>query len=282
MSQTVQANPKALAENVARHLPPGAQEDFRNLLDVVFKNLTVLSPGGNLLRAGGSPAGSSTPPAGVTHSVAGGQAVLTVGIKNPPGEPRTIYHEFSYGPLASFSKNVTTMPPTTNTSITVPAPGVNAFTRLRSSYDKQTWSNYQLSSTKPVSAGFVDSGSTGAAATFNQTNYAVVSSPASAGAPEINISGTGGPMTSYVAVKGTKQTLRPSATIISSQSGHQLFVGWDGKQHQLRASLADVLADNLEPVGVVTVGSGVDGGGGADGGNGGRLFEAPAPTITVG
>ena len=272
MSQTLQANPKALVESIARHLPPGAQEDFRNLLnEVVIKNLTVLTPGGNLLQAGGAKAGASAPPMGVMHTVSGGQAALNVGIQNPPGEQRTIYHEFSYGPLASFSKDVTTLPPTTNTAINIPAPGVNAFCRMRSSYDKKSWSNYQLSATKPVSAGYVDSGSIGAGSTFNQTNYAVVSSPASGSGQEITISGTGGPMTSYVAVRGATQTLRPSATILSSQSGKQQFVGWDGSQHQLKSSLPAVLADNLEPVGVVTVGSGISGGGGATGGNGGRM-----------
>ncbi len=148
MSQTIQANPKALIESLVKGLSPGSQDDARNLLTTVIDNLTSLSPGGNLLQAGGIKAGSSAAPTGVTHSVTGANAAFNVAVTNPPSSsPQPIYHEVSYGPLASFTQGVTTMPPTTATSVNIPAPGTNAFFRLRSSYDQVNWSPYQRSST---------------------------------------------------------------------------------------------------------------------------------------
>jgi hypothetical protein len=108
-------------------------------------------------------------------------------------------------------------------------------------------------------------------ATFNQTNYAEVNSPSTGTGEEITISGSGGLLSSYTAVKGSVQTVRPSATIINADSGTDQYVGWDGGQYQTKSTLASVLADNLEPVGKVTVGSGTAGGGTATGGNGGRM-----------
>ena len=91
MSQSIQSNPSALVESVARNLPPSARDDFRNLMnETVLANLTALSPGGNLLQIGGVKAGSSAPPVGVTHSVAGANTQLSVSISNPPtpqGQP---------------------------------------------------------------------------------------------------------------------------------------------------------------------------------------------------
>ena len=91
MTQTIQSNPQALIESVARVLPPSAQEDFRNLLSVVMDNLTAQAPGGNLLQQGGAQQGSSAPPVGVTFAVDGANGVFSIAFVDPPtAKPNTI------------------------------------------------------------------------------------------------------------------------------------------------------------------------------------------------
>src|SRR5208282_1966870 len=224
MSQTIQSNPQALVESIARMLAPSARDDFRNLMnEVILANLTALSPGGNLLRAGGAPAG------------------------------------------------VTALPPTTATSFQVPAVGGNYYCRLRSSFDRKTWSAYTLSSTQPIDSGYVESSALSSGATFNQTNFAVVETAFEGSGAAVSIHGTAGQFTPYPAIKGSVQSLRPSATIIATELAPNQFVAWDGSQFRLTSTLADLFADDLEPVGAVIAGGGTPGGGGASGGNGGRL-----------
>lgn len=272
VSQTIQGNPKALIESVVRKLAPASQDEARQLFNIFLDNLTVLSPGGNLLQPGGTKAGASAPPVGVSHETQGANGVLTVSITNPPGTQSTpIYHEFSYSPNISFvGPNVTTLPPTTDTTINIPAVGSAPYCRLRSSYDRKSWTNYQLSATAPIDAGYVESSALSSGATFNRSNFATVEAAFDGSAAEVNISGTGGPFTPYASVKGSVQSLRPSATIVATELSPNQFVGYDGSQYHIEPLLADVLADNLEPVGAITAGGGA-GGGGASGGNGGRL-----------
>ncbi len=276
MSQTINSNAESLIEDVVRMMPPKAMDRARQLFrDVFLRNLVALSPGGNLIQPGGPQANASKPPVGVTHTVSGANGVLTVSIANPQSPQGTpIYHEFSYSPNISFvGRNITTLPPTTNTSITIPAVGGNFYGRLRSSYDLKTWTNYTLSSRSPIEAGYVESSAISSGATFNQTNLAVVSSESSSDAATIAISGPSGAFTPYIAIKGAVQSRRPSATIVGLQFGPSQFVGWDGSQFQVKNTLAAVLADNLEPVGGVMIGNSQTGGGGTAGGNGGRLTQ---------
>lgn len=272
MSQTIQGNPKALIESVVRKLAPTSQDEARQLFNIFLENLTSLSPGGNLIQPGGPKANSSAPPVGVTHSTTGANGVLTVSVTNPPTPQSTpIYHEFSYSPNVSFvGQGVTTLPPTINTSITIPAVGGNVYCRLRSSYDKKTWSNYSLSATTPIDAGYVESSALSSGSAFNQTNFAEVTTAFDGSAASVNINGPAGQFTPYTAVKGSIQSPRPSATIIATELSPNQVVTWDGSTYRLASSLADSFADNLEPVGAVIAGSG-PGGGGASGGNGGRL-----------
>jgi len=202
--------------------------------------------------------------------VAGANGTYTVQINSGTGT-RPIYHEISYAPTVSFTQGVTTLPVTTGSSVSIPAPGNSAVFRLRSSYDQKTWSSYQMASTQPVSAGLVESSAISAGGAFNQTNYAVVSSSSTGAGDVVNIHGTGGQFSSYTAVKGGVQSLRPSATLFGLVQQSKQFVAWDGSQYQLQPNLASALADHLEPVGLVTVGSATPGGGTATGGNGGRL-----------
>jgi hypothetical protein len=272
MSKTIQSTPKALVESVTKNLPAAAQGDFRNLMHTVVDNLTAQAPGGNLLQIGGAKTGSSAAPEGVTHSVTGANGTYTVAISNPASaKSAPIWHRVSYAPQVSFTKDVTTMEPTTSTSVNIPAPGANQCFKLESSYDKKTWSKPQLASTQPISAGLMSSSAIEPGATFNQTNYAEVKSPSTGTGEEITISGSAGLLSSYTAVKGSVQTVRPSATIINADAGTDQYVGWDGGQYQTKSTLAGVLADKLEPVGKVTVGSGATGGGTSTGGNGGRM-----------
>ena len=256
MSQTVQANPRALVENVARNLPPDAADDFRNLMnEIVLGNLTALSPGGNLIKAGGSQPGSSAPPQGVGFSVSGANGVFTVTI-TPPASAKasTVWYEISYGPLASFTQGVTTMAPSSSLSASIPAPGVSAFFRLRASFDKQSWSAYQLASTAAINAGLVVAEAMASAAAFNQTNYAEVNSQAVGSSAIVTIGGTGGPLTSYTAVKGGTKLVMPSATIVGVAPGSEQFVAVTGDpQFVLKPNLASVFDNGLSPVGKVSV-----------------------------
>ena len=272
MSNTVQAGLQARIESIARSMPPKAQEDTRQFFQALVDNLTALSPGGNLLQIGGAQANASKPPSGVVHSVEGANGQYTVSITNPPTPQGTqIYHEVSYSPLKSFTKNVTTMEPTTATSVQIPSPGGNYFFRLRSSYDKENWSAHQLASTSSIDAGLVSSSAIEPGAAFNQTNFATVAGKSSGTLDTVTVNGTGGPFSSYTSVKGPTQSLRPSVTIVGSQLSPQQFVGYDGSQFRLLSTLAGVFPDNLEPVGFVSLNGGATGGGGSGGGNGGRL-----------
>lgn len=273
MSQTIQGNPEAMVESVARSLPTGARDDFRTLMkQIVLGNLISLSPGGNLLQIGGPKSGGSAAPVGVAHTVTGANGVATVAITNPANSaPNSIWHEVSYSPVISFTKGVVTRPATTDTNITIPVSGVNAFYRLRSSFDQKTWTSYKLSSTSSIDAGLVESSAIAPGASFNQTNFAIVNSASDGGIDTVTVNGTGGTFTPYTAVKGSVQSLRPSATIVGTELGNDQFVGFDGSQFHLLSTLAGVFPDDLEPVGHVVVGSGTPGGGGVTGGNGGRL-----------
>lgn len=273
MSQTIQSNALAKIESIARVLPVDARDEFRSLMsDIVIANLTALSPGGNLIQPGGTKSGASAPPSGVSHSVSAANGVATVQITNPSdAPPGPIYHEVSYSPLVSFTKNVTTLEPTTATSVTIPQSGVSAYYRLRSSFDKKTWTDYKLSSTQLIDAGKVGSSGVEPGAAFNQTNFASVVGQTSGAVDVVTINGTGGPFSTYTAVKGSTQSVRPSATLVGSNLGEHQFVGYDGSQFHLLSTLAGVFPDNLEPVGYVQLDSGNPGGGGATGGNGGRM-----------
>jgi hypothetical protein len=280
VSQTIQANPRALVESVARMLPPSARDDFRNLVnEIILANLTALSPGGNLIQIGGPQQGSSAPPVGVTHIVTGANGVATVTISNPEvvnGHTTPIWHEISYSPLKSFTSEVTTLPSTTQLSVTLAQSGVSAFYRLRSSFDKKTWTPYQFpaSGPNPVDAGLVEATALTQGATFNQSNFALVQPYAPGGNPSIAISSPSGNLTPYTAQRGSTQYRRPSATLVGLAAPVEYFIGFDGEQFFAKPSLAAVLDDDLEPVGAVTTvgsGSGTAGGGGATGGNGARL-----------
>ena len=263
-------NDFALIESVANCLPPKAQEDFKNLMQGHSAQLAAANT--QLGIASGSNSKNMAAPAPAQLSVVGSNGAFNLKIANPSGPaPQTPWHEVSYSPTKTFKSNVTTLEPTTATSLTVNAPGETHFFRIRSSLNKQVWNDHVLASNTPASSGLVSSAATSDGGAFNQTNFMSVVSTSTGGSTQVNIQGAGGALTSGTAVKGGVETVLPSASVIGPALGNSVFAGWDGEKYSLQPTLAAILQDHLTPVGMTTVGSATPGGGGAAGGNGGRM-----------
>ena len=241
--------------------------DTRNLLLGMYEELDALhkATGTNFLQPVNSvqkPA--SAPPPTASLSVAGANGTYTASITNPQqGINKQLWHELSYSPSGNFSSDVTTLPPTAATQITVPAPGANVHWRIRSSYDQQNWNSYQVH--PAVDAGLQTSAAMSPATALNITNYASVDVDSG----EARVYGTGGPLTSWVGIKGTTQSVNPSATFIGVTSSNPL-IGYDGTHFQIANNLPQLFADNTVPVGQAGT-TASPGGGGVTGSNGGRL-----------
>ena len=245
-----------------------AAEDFRVLAETLVGAIQATNP--NALRPQGT-AATQAAPQGTAISANGANGAITIAMEDGEQAGRPVWKEISTSPVKGFTSNVTVHPVTTGNSLVLNQPGASHFVRMRTSFDRQNWSGYQMSGQAPVEAGLVSSSAIAAGGAFNQTNYAEVTSTSSGSGDVVSINGAGCTYTPYTAVKGGAQSLRPSATIVGLVQQSKQFVAWDGSQFRLQPSLATTLADNLEPVGVVTVGSPVVGGGTASGGNGGRL-----------
>lgn len=245
-------------ESVAKTLPSGAQEDFRQLAQTIINNIQAALPGGQFITPGGAKSGSGTAPVGVNFNVTGGNGAFTASITNPTtAQGQTIWHEVSYSQLKSFTGNPspTVMPPTAGTSVVIPAPGSSFFFRIRSSFDLVNWSPYQLAATTAIDAGLQSSAATSDAGAFNQTNYGVVNSAAVGSTVEVSISGASGSLSSVTAQKGPTQISLPSARIVGVTPGSNQFVGYvEGEGYVLSPTLAGLLAnDNVRPVGKCSV-----------------------------
>lgn len=250
MTQSSQSAVNALIESWVRTQPKSSQNDARKLLNLITTNLTAVSPGGNLVQPGGTQAGSAAAPTGVTFTAQGANGSFTISITNPTSaQGRTIFHEISYSPVVSFTQTRTVLPATSSTSMVIAAPGASYFIRLRSSFDRKNWSDYQLASSSAISAGLVDSAATTSALALNQTNTSIVNSSATGGVVTATVNGPGGALTSYSYLRGQAQAARPPAAIVGVTPGKQQFIGWDGSQYHIKPTLAGVLADQLEPVG---------------------------------
>lgn len=247
-----------LVESICQSLDggrPPKSEDMRDLLTQIQENLQSVLPGGNWLAPGGATASSANAPSGVGFAVNGANGSYAISMTNPSSlQGGNVWHEVSYCALRSFTRDVTTLPPTTGTTISVQDPGSTYFFRLRSSFDLKNWSPYQLASTTALSAGKVSSAATSDAGAFNQTNFGVVTSSAVGAAAAIHVQGASGPLTNLVAQKGPTQTILPGATIIGVIPGTDQFVGYKLGQYVLRYTLADLLADDeIVPIGKVSV-----------------------------
>jgi hypothetical protein len=247
-------------ESVAKQLPAGAQEDFRQLAQALVNNVQKANPGGQFIAPGGAKTNSGTPPTGVGFAVAGANGAFQASITNPTGptaQGQSLWHEISFSPLKSFTGNPspTVLPPTQATSVTIPAPGETHFLRVRSSYDLTNWSPYQLASTSPISAGLVSSAATESAAAFNQTNLGVVNSTAVGSTAVVTVAGAAAALSSVPTVKGTAQSVTPAATIIGADPGSTQYVGYDqnSKEYVMGDTLPDVFDDSITPIGKVSV-----------------------------
>lgn len=245
-------------ESICRDLDRGKTpqtEDFRQLMTQIQIAVQAALPGGIWPTPGGSKAVNAASPSNVVFSVTGANGQFQWQATNPAtAQGQTIWHEVSYCALKSFTKDVVTLPPTAGTSGTVAESGQTYYFRLRSSYDLRSWSSYQLASTDAIASGKVSSAATSDAGAFNQTNYGVVTSQAVGATAEVQIQGASGPLTSLVAQKGPTQTALPGATIVGVTPGSSQFVGWNGSQYILRATLGELLAsDDVTPIGKVSV-----------------------------
>ena len=208
----------------------------------------------NILEPTNSPqTPASTPPPAVAFSVLGANGSFNISITNPKQSiNKTLYHELSYSGVVSFVGPVTTLPIQTTTQMSVPAPGVTAFWRLRSSYDQHNWNAYQTQPGK-VSSGLQSSAASEAAVALNQTNYANVDSVDAGSSAVVRVFGKAGPNTQYPSVKGSQETIRPSATIVNVPFSSQQVVGFDEENYQVRSTLPEQLIDKIVPTGTVSV-----------------------------
>ena len=267
---------QAKIESVAKSLPSGQQEDFRQLMGTLVQNVKAALPSGNLIQQGGIKAGSGEVPQGVGFKVTGANGTHNIQITNPTdSQGKPIWHEVSYSPVKSFTGHPSpvVMPATLATSAVVNDPGSQYHFRIRSSHDQVNWSDYKSAGESPSNAGLVSSSAISDAGAFNQTNYGVVDSSQTGGITEVSVHGTAGPLTALTAQKGAVQTTLPSATIVGLTPSTTQYVGHvEGHGYVVSQTLGGLLAhDNVRPVGAVGVSSVTSGGGGATGGNGARL-----------
>ena len=252
-----------------------AAEDFRVLMEGLVQGQMTTNPNALAVSATARARGLATQaaPMGISMEISGANGAHTVQIDNGEQNGRTVWHQIRYSPVKSFSKTITTMPPTTATHVTINQPGIKAFFQRRSSYDGKSWSDYELAGQTPVNSGKMTTAAASAALALNQTNFATVNASAGAGggvSTLVTVSGVGGPYTGYIRQVGTQQIKRPSATIINPTRSATGYVAYDGKEYHASPTLAGVMNDNWEPVGAWNL-NGTAGGGGLQGGNGGRL-----------
>lgn len=198
---------------------------------------------------------ASAPPPLASFTVSGANGAFNGQITNAAQSiNKTIYHELSYCSVSSFIGQVTTLPVQTSTQLTLPAPGVTAFWRLRSSYDQSNWNSYQVQP-GAVSSGLVSSAAASNAVVLNQTNYATVDSASNVPGTSANIRvyGKSGLNTQFPSVKGGVETILPSASIINVPFNTEQVVGFNGTDYEARGTLPEVLADGMTPIGAVSV-----------------------------
>ena len=200
---------------------------------------------------------ASAPPPPATFSVVGENGAFNIEITNPAQSiNKTIYHELSYSSQVSFvgGSGVTTLPVSTATKLSIPAPGVTAFWRLRSSYNQNNWNSYRVLPGN-ISSGLQSSAASEAATVLNQTNYANVDSVSNVAntSANVRIYGKAGLNTQYPSVKGGVETIMPSATVINVPYATEQVVGYNGEDYVARGTLPEVLADEMVPIGAVSV-----------------------------
>ena len=244
-------------DNAVKTLAAGNVEAMRQLLTTMASQMVV--PGQPALLEPTSGATAQKPvnavPPQASLSVTGANGIHS-GAITPASQTvsPTVYYEVSYSVSSNFA-NPTSLPLTTATSFTSPQPGTTLYWRIRSSYDQAHFNAYQpANGNAAVSAGLQSSAATSNATALNITNYATVDAVANGlGSQNVRVYGTAGPGTMFATVKGTVETIQPSAIIINSPLGSQPYVAYDqdSGQYVTRATLPQVFADNLIPIGQV-------------------------------
>lgn len=231
--------------------------DRKELYLAFLQNIEMLcaTTGTNILAKTNSPqAPIQPPPAQGALSVSGANGSFTIQIVNAARSLNTtIYNEVSYSASSNFSTGATLLPVSAATHLSLQLPGTAVYWRLRSSFDQANWNNYSYGGL--VNSGLQSSAANSAAISLNITNYATVDADP-ANPTNVRVYGPAGPLTMWVGVKGTKQTVYPSATIVNVSAGTKPLVGWDGEQFLVKKTLPEVFADEIVPVGQVGVPAG--------------------------
>lgn len=232
----------------------GDKEAMRVLLNAFAAQLNIPGLPGLLEPTSGgknlSP--TSAAPGYATLNVSGANGSYTLSITNPNQTvPATLYHEISYSPNQNFA-NAVSLPLTSSTSLTLPAPGTKYSWRIRSSYDQAHFNNWKTGALG-VSAGLQSSAATENATVLNQTNYANIDSVSAGLSANIRVFGQAGPGFMYPAVKGAAEQILPSATIVNVPPSSNKVIAWDGEGYRVESTLPQVMADGLTPTGSVSV-----------------------------
>lgn len=235
-----QINTASLIESAAR----GNKEDMRLLLTQFA----------GFFQAQGTVAGQLAAPPAASIAVSAANGMYSVQIANPSNAQNTpLYHEVSYSPVKNFSQGVITLAASPATGVVIPSPGTALFFRLRSSYDRSTWNNYQLAKNSASNSGLVSSAALSNNTPLNQSNFASVDSVANGSAALVRIYGLAGPYHGYVQQKGPTQLSRPSGTIANVAFGSTKVAAFDGAKFRIAAIIPGVFHDDWEPVGIVSV-----------------------------
>lgn len=255
MSTNSQIPPEdyALIEGIVGLMPTKSQQDARSFFQNIASKVSQLQTAAGI--APGSKAANVQTPGlpGLAASGSNGSYTLTI---TPPQlkTPAALWYRVSYSTVKGFTSNVTTLQPSTSTSIALNLPGQNLFFQVEASFTNQgPWTQAVLASQTATASGLVSSAATSEAGAFNQTNLAVVTSVAVGDSAAIQVQGAGGALTSMVRVKGSKQQIRPGATLVGIPPGSTKYVGYDGTGYLVRPTLASLLADDVEPVAKVSV-----------------------------
>jgi hypothetical protein len=235
-----------------------AGQDFRTLIEGLVQWQAQTNPTPPAATNPAAASATQAGPVGVTAQVSGANGVYSIAIDNGDQNGRAVWNQIAYATVQSFTAGLVTMAPTAATQITINLPGETLFFRLRSSFDQKSWSAWQFigdSPVQPVASGLVTAAAQDEGVAFNQTNYAIVSSAAVGGAAAVRIAGPSGGASAATRQKGPVQSILPGGVVDNVPFGTSHFVGYKPGPtgYRLLPTLADVLQDNLAPVGKVSV-----------------------------
>jgi hypothetical protein len=196
---------------------------------------------------------ATAPPSAPGISVTGANGAFAYTLTPPSSSiNKTLYYQLQYSAQSNFTSGNTTIS-TQAVNGNIPAPGVSAYFQARCSYDQSNWSSW-ASAGGQIAAGLQTSAATNPNVPLNQSNYANVDSVAAGASANVRVFGSSGPGTQYPSVKGSQETIQPSATIINVPYSTNPVVALSGDpNYQVKNTLPEVFADDLTPVGAVSV-----------------------------